>query len=376
VAYVLRREGEIQWRDLGLPTEIDAALSAFREALRDPGRTDVRRRARAADRKIIEPFRALAGNATQLLLAPDSNLNLIPFEALLDEHGRYLVERYSIGYLTTGRDLLGMQVARASRAGPVVVANPFFGEPQALQSSAAGAHRSISAGGDLSTVYFAPLAGAAEEARRIQALFPDSELLTGQQATKAALERLDAPSILYIATHGFFLGEGADSPGGTRSIRSGLKIENPLLRSGLALAGANLNNGGDDGVLTALEASGLNLWGTKVVTLSACETGRRRRLRSPPGRLPRRRPDPGHEPVAGQRPRHPGNHDCLLHRTQERPRPRRGAPAGAVGHAAPQGPAAPVLLGRLYPIRRLAQPGRKVAQQTIRRKGLFVFPLI
>src|SRR4029078_11939149 len=49
---------------------------------------------------------------------------------------------------------------------------------------------------------------------------------------------------------------------------------NPLLRSGVALAGANLSAGESTaGVLTALEASGLNLWGTKLVTLSACDTG-------------------------------------------------------------------------------------------------------
>ncbi|MGH9853652.1 MAG: CHAT domain-containing protein [Blastocatellia bacterium] len=51
-------------------------------------------------------------------------------------------------------------------------------------------------------------------------------------------------------------------------------MDEPLLRSMLALAGANLRkSGNDDGILTALEAAGLNLWGTKLVVLSACDTG-------------------------------------------------------------------------------------------------------
>jgi CHAT domain-containing protein len=115
--------------------------------------------------------------------------------------------------------------------------------------------------GDLSTVYFTPLAATAEEGRAIKALFPEAALFTGSQARKATLQRVDAPRMLHIASHGFFVKDAVD--GG-----------NPLLRAGLALAGANLPHGADEsGILTALEAASLNLWGTELVTLSACDTG-------------------------------------------------------------------------------------------------------
>jgi hypothetical protein len=74
----------------------------------------------------------LLGNATQLLISPDSDLNLIPFQALLGEDGHYLVQRYFIGYLSTGRDLLRLQIVRSSKRGPLVVADPTFGEPSRL----------------------------------------------------------------------------------------------------------------------------------------------------------------------------------------------------------------------------------------------------
>jgi CHAT domain-containing protein len=139
-------------------------------------------------------------------------------------------------------------------------------------------------GDDMDGLYFAPLVGTAMEARELKSLFPDARILTGSEASKAELERLDSPAILHIATHGFFLENAADekinknagtsAAVATRGIHSRLNSENPLLRSGLALAGANLDNQGrEDGILTALEASNLNLWGTKLVTLSACDTG-------------------------------------------------------------------------------------------------------
>jgi CHAT domain-containing protein len=55
--------------------------------------------------------------------------------------------------------------------------------------------------------------------------------------------------------------------------QSSINLINPLLRSGLGLAGANIKSENNDGILTALEAAGLNLWATKLVVLSACDAG-------------------------------------------------------------------------------------------------------
>ena len=136
------------------------------------------------------------------------------------------------------------------------------------QPLAPAQHRSVTTAADPAALYFAPLANTAEEASAIKRFFPDALLLTGRRATKAAVARLEAPRMLHIASHGFFLKDGA------RAGDAGATIENPLLRSGIALAGANLGlDIRGDGILTALEASGLNLSGTKLVTLSACDTG-------------------------------------------------------------------------------------------------------
>ena len=290
-AYVLRREGAPTGVDLGPVTVIDEATDAMRAALRDPSRSDLQWRARDLDERVMRPLRESIGDATRLLISADGALNLVPFEALVNEHGRYLIDRFAMSYLTSGRDLLRMQVARLPRTEPVIVADPVFGEPASANGERAirkpvvlrTQTRSITTGEDPSTMYFAPLGATAEEARAIKALFPDARLFTGVRATKAAIQQLEAPRMLHIASHGFFLQDAAGDPvpvatagsaSPTRGVSANTKVENPLLRSGLALAGANLNHDrARDGILTALEASGLNLWGTKLVTLSACDTG-------------------------------------------------------------------------------------------------------
>ncbi|NJK54275.1 MAG: CHAT domain-containing protein, partial [Leptolyngbyaceae cyanobacterium SU_3_3] len=142
---------------------------------------------------------------------------------------------------------------------------------------------------DLTTLRVTPLPGTLAELNEIAPKLPGAIVLKGSQATENALKQVQAPRILHIATHGFFLEDAAPTtansrspflaplfngttPFGNRPISG--NTENALLRSGLALAGFNVRQSGtEDGVLTAQEAAGLDLRGTQLVVLSACETG-------------------------------------------------------------------------------------------------------
>jgi CHAT domain-containing protein len=295
-AYVLHSQGAPQWVDLGEAEPINQAVTNFRNTLQSET-SDIQPVTRALDEKLMQPIRQLLGNTRTILLSPDSQLNLIPFAALVDENNRYLVENYSINYLSSGRDLLRLENHADSRSQPVLVANPDYDS----QGEAASVESNSNSGFSPNTVIptltrspfddfiqqieFAPLPNTAEEAEAIASLLPGAKLLTGSQATEKALKQLHAPEILHIATHGLFSQDVelvAPPDFGFSTITqdtpsvavTGTNLENPLLRSLIALAGANPRQSGDeDGILTALEAAGLDLSGTKLVVLSACDTG-------------------------------------------------------------------------------------------------------
>ena len=281
VAYVLRREGEPAAIDLGAAQDIDKLVSDFRAALSDPARTSYKEVAQELFEKLIKPLRSSLSGINRLLLSPDGALNLVPFAALADEHGEYVAQRFELTYLTSGRDLLSLAAPAPARGSPVVMADPDYGQSTSGPPPDIGSYRS----GDLdrSGLVFTPLAGTAAEAKALQGLLKldAQEVLTGADATEEKLKGLHGPRILHVATHGFFLSDqqvaprpcsqSASAPG-RRRLPLG---ENPLLRSGLALAGANARRSGDsdDGILTAAEAAQLDLRGTQLVVLSACETG-------------------------------------------------------------------------------------------------------
>jgi CHAT domain-containing protein/Tfp pilus assembly protein PilF len=289
VAYLVRHQGEPTWAELGDSDSINKKIDAFRKAVRDRGRKDVNLLARSVDEAVMQPLRKLIGNTRHVFLCPDGALNLLPFAALVDERNHYLLESYLFTYLTSGRDLLRLQEKISSKQPMMILADPDFGE---IDKSAHASPSSASAADGLSNLYFSRLERTELEAEELKKLFPQAEVLVREKATETAVKQARSPQILHIATHGFFLDGNAqlqaelkgeqtrllvrrrEGPS-NKNDTSGAELINPLMRSGLGLAGANTQRGGEgnDGILTAFEATGLDLWGTKLVVLSACDTG-------------------------------------------------------------------------------------------------------
>lgn len=223
----------------------------------------------------MAPVRRLLGNRTEILLSPDGVLNLVPFAALVDERNRYLVERYRITYLSSGRDLLRKSPPPERASKPLVFADPDFGPEKGDE---------VNRRGILEGVTISRIPATGEEAAAIRRIFPEVTVRLRAEATETALKQVHGPRILHVATHGFFFGEEkVNGEAGTRNIVHGMTNDNlsanefttPLVKSGLVMAGVNANReaNGDDGLLTALEAAGLDLFGTELVVLSACDSG-------------------------------------------------------------------------------------------------------
>jgi CHAT domain-containing protein len=288
-ACVLRHTGAPRWFELGPAPAIDARAARLLEALSGPRRGDADAEARALFDAIIAPLLPALDRVRHLIIAPDGQLNLVPFGALVNRAGDPLIRRFTLSYLSSGRDLLRIDAGTRATSGPLIVAAPAFTSGD--EEAPAGARSAPGRGSadrrrSVNGMHFSHLPGTLEEARMVGELLTGAQVLTGARATERALRSARGPSILHLATHGFFMesiggpatGRGVqaledDVPLPTPSSRS-VAAGDPMLRSGIALAGANDAPGpGDDGIFTALEASLLDLIGTDLVVLSACETG-------------------------------------------------------------------------------------------------------
>jgi tetratricopeptide (TPR) repeat protein/CHAT domain-containing protein len=316
LAFILLAGGPAgaQLIDLGPTATIDRLITDFRAGITGraefgeggdephpgvaPPGESAGNRLRAA---LFDPLTNALKGRKWLLLAPDGDLNLLPFGVLPLPDGRFLLDEYRISYVGVGRDVLRFQNPSGRQPGePLVVADPDFdlvvradaaAEPARLGRLAANrTSRDLGRG----RYHFPRLPGTRVEGERVGARVGVRPLLRGE-ALEGQLKGCHSPRILHLATHGFFLPNPrpelshpfgrnlelgfASDPAGLGPL-SGLGMENPMLRSGLALAGANtflrggaLPDEAQDGILTAEDVAGLDLLDTELVVLSACETG-------------------------------------------------------------------------------------------------------
>lgn len=250
---------------------------------------------------LFAPIRDLINDCRHLIIAPDGNLNLVPFQILpFDSTGtRLLMDEYTISYLSVGREILRTKVQPLTRSisAPLIIADPDF---------------DLTAESDRETIKNQELAAADAQRQLIPKLLntltgknlhralgtrflgesvakklPDAQLYLGAEAVETRLTSSECPSIMLIATHGLFLSDSEVELGDRKRnllsidrLRTA-KVENPMMRSGLALAGANtwlfggtLPPDAGKGFVFAQDIASLDLWANELTVLSACDTAR------------------------------------------------------------------------------------------------------
>ena len=281
----LTPEGALRIADLGRA----APLQAWTRALtRRQGGLLTELVSDAVFPRLFAAFDKQIANATRVIVAPDSFLQLIPFGALRLPNGERWLERQDVRIVHDPRELMQDRAGPEAR-GLIAVGGVDYGpggEPASAEACrhakpdpaaptpaaptlaatqpgvfAAALRRRVES--------FAALPGSLPEALAVSRRFTErtgeaAQVLCGKEAGEAALKALPAPRVLHLASHGVFLARES-------------ALDRPYLLSGIALAGANRQAAegteGQDGILWSIEAAGLNLEGTELVVLSACDTG-------------------------------------------------------------------------------------------------------
>jgi CHAT domain-containing protein len=299
-AVLLTHDRPSQWVRLGPAAPVEQQFRRVCHAVRDDGEaSNLTPALMELTERIWEPVaRLLPHDIREIIISPDAVLSLVSFAALTPDARSFVGERYLISYVSSGRDLLTDPMPAIDTPGRLCVfANPQFSicTPGTSSLSRSSLPPTQPPADSLPGFNFQPLPGAELEGRALRERarelgFNEVELLLGANATEAALRRLQQPRFLHLATHGFRLPRdpaptlATNDPRGRALLqRPAAPPPNPMLRSGLLLAGARdallrrasgevvaLEN---DGIVTADELASLNLHGTRLVVVSSCDSG-------------------------------------------------------------------------------------------------------
>jgi CHAT domain-containing protein len=229
--------------------------------------------------------------AKRVYISPDGVFNQLNIATLLKPDGRYIGDIYDIRLLSSTRDILLIDRERKRNVAGTAY---LFGYPtydlahseieELLIERGISRSRQVERALDLSRFGFSELPGTKSETEEITKILEEKKweanLFLAGKALEEELKSISSPSVLHIATHGFFLDDVKEDNSRELGVRTDVSRKNPLLRSGLLLTGAAQTARGENnpsienGIFTAYEAMNLDLNNTELVILSACETGR------------------------------------------------------------------------------------------------------
>jgi len=205
-AIIIDSNGDSKWVSTGECLPINNTIFEFRQGLNIEDEDRMKRQLSYIYDHLWQPIEdALPKNTAKVFIAPDGVLNLMSFAVLLDKDRRFLSENLSIAYLGSGRDLLRSFEKNYSNK-IIVFADPEFNEQ--INNSKYIEANDITLR-EISSIQIPQLPGTRKEAEYIcqQANSNgwSSEVHLGREASKSQLFAIKAPSILHMATHGFYL---------------------------------------------------------------------------------------------------------------------------------------------------------------------------
>ncbi|MEM7298086.1 MAG: CHAT domain-containing protein [Bacteroidota bacterium] len=231
--------------------------------------------------KFWKPIHDEIGAVSTIYLSPDGVYNQINLEAIPTPDGKYVLDNSNILLISNTKDLY------INKNKPKVVAEKevamMFGNPKFYVSTSPGRPLPTSGLTRATAEVVTPLPGTKQEIDELDDLLDrkgwETEKYTEDRASEADIKKVTNPRVFHVATHGFFK-ETPKTSNLDQEFNENAAYENPLLKTGLLLAGAGdilnqtqFNYNVDNGILTAYEAMNLNLDQTDLVVLSACETG-------------------------------------------------------------------------------------------------------
>ncbi len=298
-AIVIGCDGETKFIRIEDAPSVNTAINSYKKSIETGDEKALIINQKTLFDKLWVPLAKFIPDGTKkIYIGPDGQLNFLSFSALTLPDGSFLAEHFDIAYVGSGRDL-ARGVSPSESKTVALFADPVFDR----QSSAFTTNDLALRSGELAAfgqIVLSPLPGTraeetiVEEAAKRAGWSPVARL--GKAAKKSAIIDLKSPGILHLATHGFYLNtlpaNGSDGERGMKVMESPdlsgnkpapLPKIDPMHASGIALTGAQATlkawsegrvpNPSEDGILTADEVGALNLDGTWLVTLSACETG-------------------------------------------------------------------------------------------------------